>query len=205
MPLLISLRTAPRCALSSFNILVCQHPHANLRACYRQVREDTLKKVPLGSRAETHAAIRALLASLGDPFTRFLDPQQYSALRWAVQGCQTCTNSAQMQGAAQRPTDRSPRPLRVCAACQCASSVPTTHCFRVHRELPAATPFVHTLLCVQAKHSRLCHRGGRGGVLHLPPRRRRCAGCDSARARRPRRAGRHPAGRPDPGDRRPGS
>lgn len=36
----------------------------------------------MGSREETHAAVRALLASLGDPFTRFLDPGQYAALRW---------------------------------------------------------------------------------------------------------------------------
>lgn len=46
-----------------------------------QVREDVLKKQRLGSRAETHAAIRTLLASLGDPFTRFLDPEQYAALK----------------------------------------------------------------------------------------------------------------------------
>lgn len=47
----------------------------------KQVREDAVKRTPLGSRADTHAAIRTLLASLGDPFTRFLDPDQYSALR----------------------------------------------------------------------------------------------------------------------------
>lgn len=36
----------------------------------------------MGSRDETYAAIRSLLASLGDPFTRFLSPEQYAALRW---------------------------------------------------------------------------------------------------------------------------
>ena len=46
------------------------------------MREDGLKKVPMLSRADTHAAIRSLLASLGDPFTRFLDPDQFSNLRW---------------------------------------------------------------------------------------------------------------------------
>ena len=55
----------------------CLAPHP------QQVREDSLKKVPMGSHAETHEAIRALLASLGDPFTRFLAPEQYTALRWA--------------------------------------------------------------------------------------------------------------------------
>ena len=49
-----------------------------------QVREDGLKKVPMLSRADTHAAIRSLLASLGDPFTRFLDPDQFSNLRWVL-------------------------------------------------------------------------------------------------------------------------
>lgn len=53
------------------------------RPCARgpQVREEALKKAPMGNRQETHDAIRALLASLGDPFTRFLAPDQYNALR----------------------------------------------------------------------------------------------------------------------------
>ncbi|KAL4854503.1 C-terminal processing peptidase [Chlorella vulgaris] len=55
----------------------------------KQVREDAVKRTPLGSRADTHAAIRTLLASLGDPFTRFLDPDQYSALRRSTAGAVT--------------------------------------------------------------------------------------------------------------------
>ncbi|KAI3434885.1 hypothetical protein D9Q98_002939 [Chlorella vulgaris] len=54
-----------------------------------KVREDAVKRTPLGSRADTHAAIRTLLASLGDPFTRFLDPDQYSALRRSTSGAVT--------------------------------------------------------------------------------------------------------------------
>ncbi|KAL4425371.1 hypothetical protein ABPG75_009387 [Micractinium tetrahymenae] len=54
-----------------------------------KVREDALKKTPLGNRQETHDAIRALLASLGDPFTRFLAPDQYNALRRSTQGAVT--------------------------------------------------------------------------------------------------------------------
>ncbi|EFN57183.1 hypothetical protein CHLNCDRAFT_9114, partial [Chlorella variabilis] len=45
--------------------------------------------VPMGSRAETHEAIRVLLASLGDPFTRFLAPEQYTALRRSTAGSVT--------------------------------------------------------------------------------------------------------------------
>ena len=46
-----------------------------------KVREDALKAGSMRSRVETYASIRSLLASLGDPFTRFLEPEQYSALR----------------------------------------------------------------------------------------------------------------------------
>lgn len=46
-----------------------------------KIREDSLKKVPMSSRKDTYAAIKGLLASLNDPFTRFLDPDQYGALR----------------------------------------------------------------------------------------------------------------------------
>jgi carboxyl-terminal processing protease len=54
-----------------------------------KIREDALKKEKLGSREETYAAIKALLASLGDPFTRFLVPEQYSALRRTTAGAVT--------------------------------------------------------------------------------------------------------------------
>jgi hypothetical protein len=46
-----------------------------------RVREEALKKVPMANREETYSAIRQLLASLDDPFTRFLEPGQYAALR----------------------------------------------------------------------------------------------------------------------------
>jgi carboxyl-terminal processing protease len=49
--------------------------------CALQLREDTLKRATLSSRADTYAAIKAMLGLLNDPFTRFLEPQQYAALR----------------------------------------------------------------------------------------------------------------------------
>ncbi len=67
-----SVSSSLQCSITAHTL---QTLHAN------QVREDAVKRTPLGSRADTHAAIRTLLASLGDPFTRFLDPDQYSALR----------------------------------------------------------------------------------------------------------------------------
>lgn len=54
-----------------------------------KVREDAVKNLKLTSREDTYTAIRSLLASLGDPFTRFLAPEQYSALRRSTSGAVT--------------------------------------------------------------------------------------------------------------------
>ena len=51
-----------------------------------RVREDTLKKKKLITREDTHSEIKSMLASLGDPFTRFLEPEQYKALKGATSG-----------------------------------------------------------------------------------------------------------------------
>ena len=51
----------------------------NGQAWFR-VREKFLKDVPMRDRQETYSAIRALLASLDDPFTRLLDPARAAAL-----------------------------------------------------------------------------------------------------------------------------
>lgn len=49
------------------------------------VRESTLKK-PVESREEAYAAIDAMLASLEDPFTRHLEPDQYRTLQVSTSG-----------------------------------------------------------------------------------------------------------------------
>ena len=46
-----------------------------------RVKEKYLKEEPMTDRGETYAAIRKLLASLDDPFTRFLEPDKYAVLR----------------------------------------------------------------------------------------------------------------------------
>lgn len=51
-----------------------------------RVREDTLKKKKLVTREDTYAEIKSMLASLNDPFTRFLEPEQYRALRGTTSG-----------------------------------------------------------------------------------------------------------------------
>lgn len=49
-------------------------------------REQALKKEPMGSREQTYAAIRKMLASLDDPFTRFFDPDKFRTLKSGTQG-----------------------------------------------------------------------------------------------------------------------
>ncbi len=49
------------------------------------MREKALKK-PLRDRAETYSAIQEMLAVLGDPFTRFLSPEQYRSLQTNTSG-----------------------------------------------------------------------------------------------------------------------
>ncbi|KAG2433211.1 hypothetical protein HYH02_012752 [Chlamydomonas schloesseri] len=46
-----------------------------------RVREAYLKKEPMEDREQTYAAIRKLLASLDDPFTRFLEPARLARLK----------------------------------------------------------------------------------------------------------------------------
>ena len=43
-------------------------------------REETVKRTPMDSTDETYDAIRAMLAKLDDPFTRFLEPEKYASL-----------------------------------------------------------------------------------------------------------------------------
>ncbi len=49
------------------------------------VRERALR-TPLESRDDTYEAIREMLAGLGDPFTRFLNPEQYRSLQTNTSG-----------------------------------------------------------------------------------------------------------------------
>lgn len=46
-----------------------------------RVRETALKREPMTDRQQTYDAIRRMVALLDDPFTRFLEPQRYAAMR----------------------------------------------------------------------------------------------------------------------------
>lgn len=51
-----------------------------------QMRETYLKKEAMANRGQTYDAIRKLLATLDDPFTRFLEPSRLAALRRGTAG-----------------------------------------------------------------------------------------------------------------------
>ncbi|XP_057428029.1 carboxyl-terminal-processing peptidase 2, chloroplastic isoform X1 [Lotus japonicus] len=52
-------------------------------------REDALRNEPMNNREETYMAIRKMLATLDDPFTRFLEPEKFRSLRSGTRGALT--------------------------------------------------------------------------------------------------------------------
>ncbi|XP_019441078.1 PREDICTED: carboxyl-terminal-processing peptidase 2, chloroplastic isoform X2 [Lupinus angustifolius] len=52
-------------------------------------REDALRNEPMNNREQTYTAIRKMLGTLGDPFTRFLEPEKLRSLRSGTQGALT--------------------------------------------------------------------------------------------------------------------
>lgn len=52
-------------------------------------REEALKHEPMNNREQTYAAIRKMLMTLEDPFTRFLEPEKFSSLRTGTRGAVT--------------------------------------------------------------------------------------------------------------------
>ncbi|CAN4095672.1 unnamed protein product [Withania somnifera] len=52
-------------------------------------REDALRNEPMNTRQETYAAIKKMIATLDDPFTRFLEPEKFKSLRSGTQNALT--------------------------------------------------------------------------------------------------------------------
>nr|CAA62147.1 C-terminal processing protease of the D1 protein [Spinacia oleracea] len=52
-------------------------------------RENALRNEPMNSREETYTAIRKMVATLNDPFTRFLEPEKLKSLRSGTQSSLT--------------------------------------------------------------------------------------------------------------------
>lgn len=71
-------------------------PPRTPRACAAQLRESFLSKEAMANRPQTYDAIRKLLASLDDPFTRFLEPSRLAALRRGTAGAIALACSRQL-------------------------------------------------------------------------------------------------------------
>ncbi|XP_071719986.1 carboxyl-terminal-processing peptidase 2, chloroplastic-like [Rutidosis leptorrhynchoides] len=52
-------------------------------------RENALRNEPMNNREQTYAAIKKMLGTLDDPFTRFLEPEKFKSLRSGTQGSLT--------------------------------------------------------------------------------------------------------------------
>ncbi|XP_071725187.1 carboxyl-terminal-processing peptidase 2, chloroplastic-like [Rutidosis leptorrhynchoides] len=52
-------------------------------------REDALRNEPMNTREDTYKAIKKMVASLDDPFTRFLEPEKFKSLRSGTRGALT--------------------------------------------------------------------------------------------------------------------
>lgn len=100
-----------------------------------QLREGYLKNEPMANRGQTYVAIRKLMSSLDDPFTRFLEPSRLAALRRGTAGQTGCgiVNSGLLQ--------------RVVVKCCCKACCCTT-CVQIWQQVNMCTT---RLLCSSGK------------------------------------------------------
>ncbi|KQJ91375.2 hypothetical protein BRADI_4g37555v3 [Brachypodium distachyon] len=91
-------RAPPSSALTEENLLFLEAWRAVDRAYYDKsfngqswfrYRESALRGEPMNTREETYAAIKKMLSTLDDPFTRFLEPEKFKSLRSGTQGALT--------------------------------------------------------------------------------------------------------------------
>ncbi|XP_060173808.1 carboxyl-terminal-processing peptidase 2, chloroplastic [Lycium barbarum] len=89
---------APSFALTEENILFLEAWRTIDRAyidktfngqSWFRYREDALRNEPMNTRQETYAAIKKMIATLDDPFTRFLEPEKFKSLRSGTQNALT--------------------------------------------------------------------------------------------------------------------
>ncbi|XP_043720173.1 carboxyl-terminal-processing peptidase 2, chloroplastic isoform X2 [Telopea speciosissima] len=94
----ISISKTPSWALTEENMLFLEAWRTIDRAyvdktfngqSWFRYRENALRNEPMNTREETYAAIRKMLGTLGDPFTRFLEPDRFKSLRSGTQGSLT--------------------------------------------------------------------------------------------------------------------
>ncbi|KAM7252975.1 hypothetical protein ACFE04_025593 [Oxalis oulophora] len=91
----VTISTSPSWALSEENRLFLEAWRTIDRAyidktfngqSWFRYREDALRNEPMNTREETYNAIKKMVASLDDPFTRFLEPEKFNSLRSGTRG-----------------------------------------------------------------------------------------------------------------------
>lgn len=99
----LAVSNTPSWALSEENLLFLEAWRTLDRAyidknfngqSWFRYRENALRNEPMNTREETYTAIRKMIATLDDPFTRFLEPEKFRSLRavWnsrCSNGCRT--------------------------------------------------------------------------------------------------------------------
>lgn len=98
MSLSVAVSKTPSWALTEENLLFLEAWRTIDRAYYDKTfngqswfhyRENALRNEPMDTREETYMAIKKMLATLDDPFTRFLEPEKFKSLRSGTQGSLT--------------------------------------------------------------------------------------------------------------------
>ncbi|PSS35923.1 Carboxyl-terminal-processing peptidase [Actinidia chinensis var. chinensis] len=98
MTITVAVSRTPSYALTEENLLFLEAWRTIDRAyvdktfngqSWFRYRENALRNEPMNSREETYKAIRKMLATLDDPFTRFLEPEKFKSLRSGTQGSLT--------------------------------------------------------------------------------------------------------------------
>ncbi|ONK63892.1 uncharacterized protein A4U43_C07F20000 [Asparagus officinalis] len=98
MSVSLTISTTPSWALTEENLLFLEAWRTVDRAYFDKTfngkswfryREEALRNEPMNTREETYMAIRKMLSTLDDPFTRFLEPEKFKSLRSGTQGALT--------------------------------------------------------------------------------------------------------------------
>ncbi|XP_074566666.1 carboxyl-terminal-processing peptidase 2, chloroplastic [Curcuma longa] len=94
----VTINKTPASAITEENLLFLEAWRAVDRAyvdktfngqSWFRYRESALRNEPMSTRDETYKAIKKMLATLDDPFTRFLEPEKFKSLRSGTQGALT--------------------------------------------------------------------------------------------------------------------
>ncbi|WOL19283.1 carboxyl-terminal-processing peptidase 2, chloroplastic isoform X1 [Canna indica] len=94
----VTINKTPALALTEENLLFLEAWRTVDRAyvdktfngqSWFRYRENALRNEPMNTREETYKAIKKMLSTLDDPFTRFLEPEKFKNLRSGTQGALT--------------------------------------------------------------------------------------------------------------------